>query len=95
MSDWVGFCCKEEWGGIALLVTSEKSSSVREAADTSVQHWGWACEKVVAIDVVTSTGEVLHCNKDQNSELLWAARGAGPGVLSYACTVGIEAHALL
>ncbi|KAF4625090.1 hypothetical protein G7Y89_g13076 [Cudoniella acicularis] len=42
-------------------------------------HWGWACEKVKAIDVVTSEGNILHCDENENQELLWAARGAGPG----------------
>ncbi|KAH8597360.1 hypothetical protein B0O99DRAFT_703236 [Bisporella sp. PMI_857] len=42
-------------------------------------NWGWACEKVKAVDVVTSDGRELHCTETENSELLWAARGAGPG----------------
>ncbi|KAJ0416726.1 hypothetical protein BJY00DRAFT_316607 [Aspergillus carlsbadensis] len=41
--------------------------------------WGWACERVKAIDVVTADGEALHCNQEQNEELYWAARGSGPG----------------
>jgi FAD/FMN-containing dehydrogenase len=44
-----------------------------------MQNWGWACEKIVAIEVVTAEGEVLLCNETQNKDLLWAARGAGPG----------------
>ncbi len=40
---------------------------------------GWACESVVAIDVVTADGELLRADESQNSDLLWAARGAGPG----------------
>ncbi|KAJ5151355.1 uncharacterized protein N7482_010607 [Penicillium canariense] len=42
-------------------------------------NWGWACERVQAVDVVTAKGELLHCNSEQNEELYWAARGAGPG----------------
>ncbi|KAL2844818.1 hypothetical protein BJY01DRAFT_263783 [Aspergillus pseudoustus] len=41
--------------------------------------WGWACERVKAVDVVTAEGEALHCNQEENQELYWAARGAGPG----------------
>ncbi|GFF53404.1 6-hydroxy-D-nicotine oxidase [Aspergillus udagawae] len=41
--------------------------------------WGWACERVKAVDVVTAEGELLHCNENQNEDLYWAARGAGPG----------------
>lgn len=40
---------------------------------------GWACESVVAIDVVTADGELVRADESQNAELLWAARGAGPG----------------
>lgn len=41
--------------------------------------WGWAAEAIVAIDVVTAAGEMLHCDEENNSDLFWAARGAGPG----------------
>jgi FAD/FMN-containing dehydrogenase len=40
---------------------------------------GWACENVAAIDVVTADGELIRADEEQNSDLLWAARGAGPG----------------
>ncbi|MET9970435.1 FAD-binding oxidoreductase [Streptomyces sp. NPDC006356] len=41
--------------------------------------WGWAAESVTAVDVVTADGELLTCDAEQNSDLYWAARGAGPG----------------
>jgi FAD/FMN-containing dehydrogenase len=41
--------------------------------------WGPACMSLHAIDVVTPDGELVHANEDQHAELLWAARGAGPG----------------
>ncbi|RYP00592.1 hypothetical protein DL764_006466 [Monosporascus ibericus] len=43
------------------------------------ENWGWACERVLAVDVVTADGRKLHCDKKENSDLYWAARGAGPG----------------
>ncbi|KAE8312001.1 FAD-binding domain-containing protein [Aspergillus transmontanensis] len=43
------------------------------------RNWGWACERVRALDVVTANGDLVHCNSQQNSDLYWAARGAGPG----------------
>ena len=43
------------------------------------RRWGWACEHVTAIDVVTATGELIHADETHDSDLLWAARGAGPG----------------
>jgi FAD/FMN-containing dehydrogenase len=40
---------------------------------------GWACESVVGLDVVTAAGELVRADPDQNQDLYWAARGAGPG----------------
>jgi FAD/FMN-containing dehydrogenase len=40
---------------------------------------GWACESVAAVDVVTAAGELVRADAEQNSDLYWAARGAGPG----------------
>lgn len=41
--------------------------------------WGWASEQVLAIDVVTADGDLVRADAEQNSDLFWAARGAGPG----------------
>jgi FAD/FMN-containing dehydrogenase len=40
---------------------------------------GWAAEYVEAIEVVTAAGELVRADSNQNSDLYWAARGAGPG----------------
>jgi hypothetical protein len=40
--------------------------------------WGWAAESVVAIDVLTAAGEIVRADANQNQDLYWAARGAGP-----------------
>jgi len=40
---------------------------------------GWAAEYVEAVDVVTADGELVRADAEQNSDLYWAARGAGPG----------------
>ncbi|KAJ5725898.1 uncharacterized protein N7483_007255 [Penicillium malachiteum] len=42
------------------------------------KNWGWACEQVVAIDVVTADGQFIRSDIQQHSDLFWAARGAGP-----------------
>jgi FAD/FMN-containing dehydrogenase len=34
---------------------------------------------VVGIDVVTADGSLVHADEEENCDLLWAARGAGPG----------------
>jgi hypothetical protein len=41
--------------------------------------WGWACERIVAVDVVTASGELVRADENHNTDLFWAARGAGPG----------------
>ncbi len=43
------------------------------------RYWGWACQNLVGIDVVTADGELRHASETENSDLLWAARGSGPG----------------
>jgi FAD/FMN-containing dehydrogenase len=40
---------------------------------------GLACMSVEAIDVVTADGALVHASETENSDLYWAARGAGPG----------------
>ncbi len=40
---------------------------------------GPACMSVEAIDVVTADGELVRADEERNADLLWAARGAGPG----------------
>ncbi|KAI9044024.1 FAD-binding oxidoreductase [Aspergillus affinis] len=41
-------------------------------------NWGWGCEFVEAVDVVTAQGQLVHCNAQHNQDLFWASRGAGP-----------------
>jgi FAD/FMN-containing dehydrogenase len=43
------------------------------------RQWGWGCENVVGVDVVTASGELVHADAAENSDLYWAARGSGPG----------------
>ena len=45
----------------------------------NARGWGWAAEYVEAVDVVTAAGELVRASADENSDLYWAARGAGPG----------------
>jgi FAD/FMN-containing dehydrogenase len=45
----------------------------------NARGWGWAAEYVEAVDVVAADGELVRADAEQNSDLYWAARGAGPG----------------
>ena len=40
---------------------------------------GPACLSIDAVDAVTADGEVVHAARDQNADILWAARGGGHG----------------
>ncbi|MCB8969853.1 MAG: FAD-binding oxidoreductase [Thermoleophilales bacterium] len=40
---------------------------------------GPACMSVEAVDLVTADGELLRADARQDADLLWAARGSGPG----------------
>ncbi|HWB36029.1 MAG TPA: FAD-binding protein, partial [Rugosimonospora sp.] len=42
-----------------------------------VRKYGLALDNVVAVEVVTSTGEVLRASGEENAELFWAIRGGG------------------
>lgn len=61
--------------------------------------WGWgsralgpACASVVAVDVVTADGELLHADGDEHSDVLWAARGAGPGFFGVVTRYYLRTH---
>jgi FAD/FMN-containing dehydrogenase len=41
--------------------------------------WGPACMSIKAIEMVNAAGESIRADPEQNAELYWAARGAGPG----------------
>ncbi|CAI7581337.1 unnamed protein product [Penicillium glandicola] len=42
------------------------------------RSYGWACEYLVGVDLITADGEYKHCSESENADLFWAARGAGP-----------------
>jgi FAD/FMN-containing dehydrogenase len=61
--------------------------------------WGWnspcvgpACLSVTGVDVVTSAGEVVHADETTNTDLLWAARGAGPGFFGIVTRFELRCH---
>ena len=49
------------------------------------QGWNWgswngvACNSMLGLDAVTAQGELIRVDEDNYSDLLWAARGSGPG----------------
>ncbi len=55
---------------------------------------GPACMSVHAIDVVLATGELVHADEHNEPDLLWAARGAGPGFFGIVTRFYVELHRL-
>jgi FAD/FMN-containing dehydrogenase len=61
--------------------------------------WGWlsrvigpACMSVVAVDVVTAEGEVIHADSEHNRDWLWAARGSGAGYFGIVTCFHVRCH---
>lgn len=54
--------------------------------------YGPACMSVEAIDVVTADGELVRADERQNADLLWAARGAGPGFFGAVVRFHLRLH---
>lgn len=53
---------------------------------------GLGCENVVGLDVVTADGELIHASADENADLYWAARGAGPGFFAVVVRYHLRLH---
>jgi len=45
----------------------------------NTRGWGWACERIAAVDLVTAEGKLMHADERENPDLFWAVRGSGPG----------------
>ena len=56
--------------------------------------WGPACAGVQEIEAVTADGELVRCSERENSELLWAARGAGAGFFAAVTSFRLGLHPL-
>jgi FAD/FMN-containing dehydrogenase len=53
---------------------------------------GPACESVLGLDLVTADGELVHADEKENSDLYWAARGAGPGFFGVVTRFHLKLH---
>ncbi|GHC68648.1 FAD-binding oxidoreductase [Streptomyces cinnamoneus] len=54
--------------------------------------WGPACADVQGIRAVTADGRTLTCSETENDDLLWAARGAGPGFFAVVTAFRLGLH---
>ena len=56
------------------------------------RQWGWGCENVLGVDVVTANGELVHADASENADLYWAARGAGPAFFGIVTRFHLRVH---
>jgi FAD/FMN-containing dehydrogenase len=57
-------------------------------------EWGISCFSLLSLDVVTADGNLLTASETENTELLWAARGAGPGFFGVATKYRLRLYPL-
>lgn len=56
--------------------------------------WGPGVGSVEAIDVMLADGQLVTASRDDNSDLFWAARGAGPGFFAVALRYHLKLYPL-
>lgn len=76
----VGHCASVGMGGFLLGGGAGFNSSAIGPAAYSLR----------AIDVVLADGETLHATDDQHTDILWAARGSGPGFFAAATRMHLD-----
>lgn len=41
------------------------------------RKFGWSCDNVLSMEVVTAGGQLVHASENQNADLFWGLRGGG------------------
>lgn len=57
-------------------------------------EWGISCFSLLSVDVVTAEGNLVTASETENTELFWAARGAGPGFFGVATNYRLRLYPL-
>lgn len=58
----------------------------------SSRVFGLGCENVIGLDIVLADGSLVHASEHENSDLYWAARGAGPGFFGVVVRFHLKLH---
>jgi len=56
--------------------------------------WGNGCAQICAVEVVTAKGELIYADEHQNTDFLWAVRGAGAGYFGVVTRFKLTVHRL-
>lgn len=56
------------------------------------RYFGPACLSIDAIDVVLADGELVHASDETHPDLMWAARGCGPGFFGVVTRYYLKTH---
>ncbi|MCC6677804.1 MAG: FAD-binding oxidoreductase [Phycisphaerales bacterium] len=56
--------------------------------------WGPACLSVRGLEIVNASGELVYASENDNTDLFWAARGAGPGFFGAVTRFDVALHPL-
>ncbi|MCA0939605.1 FAD-binding oxidoreductase [Salipiger pacificus] len=54
--------------------------------------WGIACHSVLSVDVVMADGALLTANAEENRDVFWAVRGAGPSFFGIVTAYTLRLH---
>lgn len=57
------------------------------------RKYGFACDNLVAVDLVTADGNLVHASDDENPELFWGLHGGG-GNFGVATSFTLRTHSL-
>lgn len=57
-------------------------------------EWGAGCANILAIEMVTAAGEIVVADENEQGDLFWAARGAGPGFFAVVTGFHLKLHQL-
>lgn len=58
----------------------------------SSRVYGLGCEQVIGLDLVLADGSLVHASAEENADLYWAARGAGPGFFAVVVRFHLRLH---